>query len=291
MFDKNIVIDMMHNRSMQFGGLGVLFVVFSIVVIPWITGTSPVEANYDKILQGPSAAAIFGTDEHGRDLFARVLYGGRTSMIIGFDVMVVTTLFGTVIGLFTGLYDKLDMWVMRFMDILMSFPALLLAIAILAILGQNPAGVVIALSVVYAPRTARVVRSVVLSLRETDYVASAMALGASTPRVLFLHILPGVIPALVVQETFLFAYAILGEAGLSFVGVGVQPPAPSWGNIMGDARALLREASWLMAFPGVAIMISVMSLNVLGDGLRDALSPRRVQSGGGDQSAEDIGGG
>jgi peptide/nickel transport system permease protein len=141
----------------------------------------------------------------------------------------------------------------------------------------NPFGVVIALSVVYTPRTVRVVRSVVLSTAEEVYVEAARAMGVPTGTILLRHILPGVIPSLVVQETFLFAYAILGEAGLSFVGVGIQPPQPSWGNIMGDARALLREAPWLLLFPGMGIMLTVLSLNLIGDGLRDALDPKRAR--------------
>jgi peptide/nickel transport system permease protein len=280
MFNRAFFSDMLHNRSLMLGTLGFLAMVLVVVVTPWIVTTSPTDMDYARILLVPSSEALFGTDDLGRDLFSRVMYGGRTSMSIGLQVMVLTTMFGTVIGLLTGYFDRVDMILMRLMDITMSFPALLLAIALLAIMGHNPLGVVIALTVVYSPRTARVVRSVVLSLREEDYVSSALAVGCATPRILLLHILPGVVPALVVQETFLFAYAILGEAGLSFVGVGVQPPAPSWGNIMGDARVLIREAPWLMMFPGAAIMFAVLSLNLLGDGLRDALSPRRVQTGG-----------
>jgi peptide/nickel transport system permease protein len=196
-------------------------------------------------------------------------------MMIGLQVMLVTMVLGTFTGLITGYFQRVDMLLMRFMDILMSFPSLLLAIAVLAVMGNNPVGVVIALSVVYSPRTARVVRSAVLSLREEMYVESAKAIGANTGRILLQYILPGVVPALVVQETFLFAYAILGEAGLSFVGVGIQPPTPSWGNILGDARVLIRQAPWLLFAPGLAIMLTVLSLNLVGDGLREALDPKR----------------
>jgi peptide/nickel transport system permease protein len=290
MFNRAFLSDLLHNRSLMLGSLGFVAMVLAVVAIPWLIATSPTDMDYAKILLVPSPQALFGTDDLGRDLFARVVHGGRTSMAIGLQVMVLTTVFGTLIGLLTGYFDRLDMFVMRLMDITMSFPALLLAIALLAIMGHNPLGVVIALTVVYSPRTARVVRSVVLSLREEDYVASALAVGCATPRILLRHILPGVVPALVVQETFLFAYAILGEAGLSFVGVGVQPPAPSWGNIMGDARVLIREAPWLMMFPGAAIMLAVLSLNLLGDGLRDALSPRRVQAGGRMEQPGGVGG-
>jgi len=157
----------------------------------------------------------------------------------------------------------------------MSFPSLVLALAILAALGSNMFNVVIALSIVYTPRTARVVRSTVLSIKDEFYVEAARGIGASTFRVLFFHVLPASMPSLIVQQTFVFAYAILGEAGLSFVGIGVQPPAPSLGNILGDARALIQTAPWLVFAPGVAIIIAVFSLNLVGDGMREVLDPKR----------------
>ncbi len=248
---------------------------FIIIITPLLLRTDPLTMDYGNILQPPSKNFLLGTDDLGRDLLARVIYGGQTSMMIGLQVMLLTAIFGTFIGLTTGYFQGLDMLIMRFMDILMSFPSLLLAIAVLAAMGNNPVGVVIALSVVYTPRTARIIRSAVLSLREEMYVESAKAVGARTGRILLTYILPGVVPALVVQETFLFAYAILGEAGLSFVGVGIQPPTPSWGNILGDARVLIREAPWLLFSPGLAIMLTVLSLNLVGDGLREALDPKR----------------
>lgn len=263
------------SRSLFLGSIGFLVIVFIIIITPFLLRTDPLTMDYGSILQPPSKDFLLGTDDLGRDLLARVIYGGQASMMIGLQVMLLTAIFGTFIGLTTGYFQGLDMLVMRFMDILMSFPSLLLAIAVLAAMGNNPIGVVIALSVVYTPRTARVIRSAVLSLREEMYVESAKAVGARTGRILLTYILPGVVPALVVQETFLFAYAILGEAGLSFVGVGIQPPTPSWGNILGDARVLIREAPWLLFSPGLAIMLTVLSLNLVGDGLREALDPKR----------------
>ena len=270
----------LQNHSLMWGSLAFIIMVGVVLVSPIFITTSPIDMDYTNILQRPGGEVVFGTDDLGRDIFVRVIYGAHTSLSIGLMVMITTTIFGTLIGLFSGYYDRVDQVAMRLMDIQMSFPALLLAIAILAILGNNPYGVVIALSIVYGPRTARVVRSVVLTTREEDYIMAAVAAGGNSWRILFMHVLPAVIPALVVQETFLFAYAILGEAGLSFVGVGVQPPSPSWGNIMGDARAMIREAPWILFFPGLAIMMAVISLNLMGDGLREALDPRRVRTAG-----------
>jgi peptide/nickel transport system permease protein len=167
------------------------------------------------------------------------------------------------------------MVIMRLLDVLMAFPALLLALAILAALGNSAINVVIALSLVYVPRTARIVRGEALVARELPYVEAARAAGASGVRILVRHVLPAVLPALMVQETFLFAYAILGEAGLSFVGVGIQPPAPSWGNILGEARGSFQQAPWLVAWPGLAVAATVLALNLMGDGLGQALDPRR----------------
>jgi peptide/nickel transport system permease protein len=263
--------------SLLVGSLVLAAVLLGIVLVPIFLRANPVLMDMARPLLQPSWTVLFGTDDLGRDLLSRVLHGGRTSLLIGLEVMILTGLFGTAIGLVTGYFERVDLVVMRLMDILMAFPSLLLAIAILTIMPGNPLGVVIALSVVYTPRTVRVVRSVVLSTAEEGYVEAARAVGVPTRKILVRHILPGVIPSLVVQETFLFAYAILGEAGLSFVGVGIQPPLPSWGNIMGDARALLREAPWLLFFPGMGIMLTVLSLNLIGDGLRDALDPKRAR--------------
>lgn len=266
---------LLQNSSLVFG-LG-LFVVMALLILlgPLLWTKSPTDMDYLRILSAPSLDVPFGSDDLGRDVLARVLYGGRTSLIIGAQVMLVTALLGTLVGLATGFSRTLDEAIMRFMDIFMAFPALLLALAILAALGNTPFNVVLALSLVYAPRTARIVRGQVLSLMEHTYVEASEALGARRWRTLFWHVLPGIVPVLIVQETFLFAYAILGEAGLSFIGVGIQPPTPSWGNILGDARVLIREAPWMLFFPGAAITLTVLSLNLLGDGLREVLDPKR----------------
>ena len=265
----------LRTRSLLVGSALFLILLLAILFFPLVAPLDPLTINYGEMLDGPSPRHPLGTDELGRDLLSRVIIGGRASLMIGLEVMILTAVFGTLIALAIGLFDAADMVVMRFMDIMMAFPSLLLAIALLAILRNSPLGVVIALTVVYTPRTVRVLRSEVLTLREQLYVEAARAVGVRTPTILVRHILPGIVPVLVVQETFLFAYAILAEAGISFVGVGVQPPQPSWGNILGDARAILSEAPWLVVFPGLAIMASVLSLNLIGDGLREVLDPKR----------------
>lgn len=266
---------LLRNSSLVLGALMFVFLASAMLVGPMLWHKVPTDMDYARILQGPSAAAPFGTDELGRDVLARVLYGGRTSITIGAQVMLITALAGTVLGLATGFSRVVDEMLMRVMDIFMAFPALLLALAILAALGNHPFNVVIALSLVYAPRTARIVRGQVVSLIENVYVEAAEALGGRRWRTLVRHVLPGIVPVLIVQETFLFAYAMLGEAGLSFVGVGIQPPTASWGNILGDARVLIREAPWMLFFPGLTITLTVLALNLLGDGLREVLDPKR----------------
>ena len=257
------------------GSILLVVLLTGLISAPLIWHLDPTHLDYAYILTGPSALYPFGTDELGRNLLARTVYGGYNSLYIGAAVMVVTAVIGTMIGLFAGTIRWLDGLLMRSMDILMAFPALLLALAILAALGNTAFNVVLALSLVYIPRTARIVRGEALVLREQVYVEAADALGASKFRILFLHILPGIIPALVVQETFLFAYAILGEAGLSFVGLGLQPPNPSWGNILGEARSSFQMAPWLVLFPGITLALTVLSLNLLGDGLSQAIDPKR----------------
>ena len=224
----------------------------------------------------PSLANFFGTDNFGRDIFSRVVFGARLSIEIGFVTVLLTAIFGTACGLAAGYFRRLDNLIMRVMDALMAFPALLLAIAITAALGPSAFNVVVALAAVYTPRTARVVRASVLVVREADYVHAAQAVGASHLRIMLQHILPNSMAPLVVQLTFVFAYAVIAEAVLSFLGMGPPPPTPSWGNIISDGKDYIREASWIALFPGLAIATTVLGLNLLGDGLRDVLDPRMV---------------
>jgi len=259
----------------QVGAVLLALTVLILAVGPFFYRIDPNALDYNAILTSPSPRHILGTDALGRDLAARLLAGGRNSLLIGLWTMVATGIAGTLLGLISGASRRLDPYVMRFLDVMMAFPPLLLALVILAVLGNSAVNVVIALSFTYTPRTARIVRGEALVVRDLDYVEAARAIGASPGRIILRHLLPGLLPPLIVQQTFLFAYAILGEAGLSFVGVGIQPPSASWGNILGEARAIFQQAPWLVVFPGFAVALTVLSLNLLGDGLSDLFNPRR----------------
>jgi len=222
----------------------------------------------------PSDAFWFGTDNLGRDMFRRVVHGARLSLSIGFGVVLLNAVFGVVLGAAAGYFQKLDGPLMRLADSLMAFPAVLLAIGIAAVLGPSAMTAVIALSVVYIPRTARIVRASVLVVREMEYVQAAIALGASHWRILRRHVMPNCMAPLIVQLSFVFAYAVLSEAVLSFLGLGAPPTQPSWGILIAEGRTYIREAAWITAIPGAAIAMTVLGLNLLGDGLRDVLDPR-----------------
>jgi peptide/nickel transport system permease protein len=241
---------------------------------------APEKMNVRARFRTPQWAFLLGTDNYGRDIWSRLLYGSRLSLSIGFAVVLVTGAAGTCIGLLAGYFKRLDGPLMRLMDALMAFPAILLAIAIASALGPSAINAVIALSAVYTPRTARIVRGSVLVVREMDYVQAAVASGARHGWVIWRHILPNSMAPLIVQLTFIFAYAVLAESILSFLGVGPPPPTPSWGSMIAEGQAYLREAPLMALFPGIAIAVTAMGLNLLGDGLRDVLDPRlKVQHG------------
>ncbi len=257
-----------------------LFGVIAVIAItaPWITTADPQRLSMRNKFLPPGEAWVFGTDNFGRSLWSRVVWGAQLSMIIGASVVGLNAVFGTLIGALAGYFRRLDNALMRVNDALMAFPAILLAIAVTSVLGPSTLNVILALSIVYIPRTARIVRSSVIVLREMEYVQAAVAAGAGHWRILRHHILPNAMAPMIVQLSFLFAYAVLSEATLSFLGVGAVPPTPTWGNIMAEGRDFMREAPWIITIPGVALMITVMGLNLLGDGLRDVLDPRlRIQ--------------
>lgn len=263
---------------MLFGMTLTLAMVLIAVMAPLITTHDPYQTNVHIRLTPPSMEHFFGTDEYGRDLFSRVIYGSRVSMYVGVGVVIITTLAGTCIGLISGYFRRLDGILMRLMDALMAFPSILLAIAILAAMGPNVNNVIFALSIVYTPRTARVVRGQVLSVREEAYVESARAVGLGDFRIIYRYIFPNILAPLIVQATFVLALAIIVEAGLSYVGAGTPPPTPSWGNILSDGRPHIYRAAWMTTIPGLFIMVSVLGLNIFGDGLRDVLDPRQRKS-------------
>jgi peptide/nickel transport system permease protein len=230
--------------------------------------------------KAPQWGMPFGTDNYGRDIWSRAVFGARLSLAIGLAVVVVTGTLGTAIGILAGYFKRLDGILMRTMDALMAFPAILLAIAIAAALGPSAINAVIALAVVYTPRTARIVRSTVLVVREMEYVQAARACGARDFWIIWHHVLPNSMAPLLVQLTFIFGYAVLAEAILSFLGVGPPPPTPTWGNMIAEGKDYLREAMHIALFPGLLVAITCLGLNLLGDGLRDVLDPRlRVQHG------------
>jgi peptide/nickel transport system permease protein len=225
-------------------------------------------------LKQPSAEFWFGSDMLGRDVYSRVLYGARVSLAIGIAVALFSTFVGLAIGLVTGFIRWLDAIVMRIMDGLMSIPPVLLAIALMALTRASIENVILAITLAEVPRVVRLVRSLVLSLREEPYVEAAIAAGTSLPRILVRHILPNTVAPLLVQGTYVCASAMITEAILSFIGAGTPPNIPSWGNIMAEARSLFQIAGYLILFPGICLSLTVLAVNLLGDGMRDALDPR-----------------
>ncbi|HEX7441448.1 MAG TPA: ABC transporter permease [Caldimonas sp.] len=241
---------------------------------PWITPYDPMALKILDRLQSPRAAHWFGTDELGRDVFSRVVFGARYSLLIGALVVLISTVGGVLLGLAAGFFRRLDGPVMRLVDAMMSFPDILLAIALVAVLGASMTNVILALAIVYTPRIARVVRASTLVVRELLFIEAARALGISTWRILFIHILQNIASPILVQATFIFAYAVLAEAGLSFLGVGVPPVLPTWGSMISSGQQFAHQAIWLVVFPGLAIILSALSLQMVGDGFRDLLDPK-----------------
>jgi peptide/nickel transport system permease protein len=266
------------NRSVVAGALILLVFIAAALLAGVLSSYNPTRLSPALRLKPPSAAHILGTDEFGRDVWSLVLHGSRISLLVGVSTMLLTSLGGIVVGLVAGYSRRLDIVVMRVMDGLMAFPAILLAIALMAVRGPGVWNVIFALSIVYMPRTAMLIRSTVLSIRELDYIQAARALGREDAAIALRHILPNCVGPLLVQGSFIFAYAILAEAILGFLGVGVPPYVPSWGNVIASGKNVIREAFWVSLFPGVALTLAGLSLNLLGDGLRDLLDPRlRVQ--------------
>jgi peptide/nickel transport system permease protein len=250
----------------------VLIAIFGRAIAPY--GIN--EINIADRLAPPSAAHWFGTDDLGRDVFSRVIVAARVSLQVGFIAVGFALVIGVPIGLVAGYYrGAVDSVLMRAMDILFSFPAILLAIAILAVLGPGIRNAMIAIGLVYTPIFARITRGSVLVVSEEVYVRAARSLGAGSGRVLFRHVLPNVLAPIIVQTTLSLAFAILSEAALSFLGLGVQPPEPAWGRMLSEGRDFIQHAPWMGIFPGVAILVTVMAFNFVGDGLRDALDPKQ----------------
>ena len=244
------------------------------VIAPWLGTTDPQAVSPIQRLKRPSAEFWFGTDMLGRDVYSRVIYGARVSLAVGLSVALLSALVGLAIGLVTSYLRWVDAIVMRIMDGLMSIPSVLLAIALMALTKASIENVILAITLSEVPRVVRLVRGLVLSLREQPYVEAAVAAGTTLPRILVRHILPNTVAPLLVQGTFIAASAMITEAILSFIGAGTPPNIPSWGNIMAEARSLFQIAGYLILFPGIFLSLTVLAVNLLGDGMRDALDPR-----------------
>ena len=263
--------------TMVIGGVLLFAIVFISVFAPWLWTVDPTAIAPAKRTRPPSAVFWFGSDMLGRDIYSRVFYGGRVSLIVGFAVAFCSGVVGLLIGLVSGFVRWLDGLIMRIMDGLMSIPPILLAIALIALTRGSVGNVVLAITVAEIPRTSRLVRGVVLSLRDQPYVEAAIASGTRIPLIIWRHILPNTLAPLMVQATYVCASAMITEAILSFIGAGTPPIIPSWGNIMAEGRALWQVKPYIVFFPAIFLSITVLAVNLLGDGLRDALDPRMAK--------------
>ena len=265
------------NPTIVVGGLLLTLIALAAVFAPWLWTVDPQALAPARRVRPPSELYWFGTDDLGRDVYSRVIYGARTSLVVGAAVALVATLLGVVVGVVSGFVRWLDPIVMRIIDGLMSIPSVLIAIALLGVARGSIANVIIAIALAEFPRVARLVRGVVLSLREQTYVSAAVACGSSPLRIMLRHILPNAMDPIIIQATYIGASAIVTEAVLSFLGVGTPQIIPSWGNIMAEGRALWQVKPYIVFFPSVFHCVTVLAVNLLGDGLRDLLDPRSTK--------------
>ncbi|MEU1966360.1 ABC transporter permease [Micromonospora sediminicola] len=272
------VLEALRRDPLAVGGTVVLLVLIVVGVAgPWLAPSGVNDVDVDQMLRPPSGAHPFGTDELGRDVLSRVLVAARVSLEVGVVSVGIALVAGVTLGLFAGYYRGwLDSVLMRAMDVLFAFPVLLLAVAIVAVLGPGLLTAMVAIGVVYTPIFARITRAGVLSVREQVFVRAAVSIGASDLRIMRRHVLPNIAAPLIVQTSLSLAFAILSEAALSFLGLGIQPPAPAWGRMLFDGRGFVTDAWWLGVFPGAAIFLTVLAFNLVGDALRDVLDPRQL---------------
>ncbi|MGF2615099.1 ABC transporter permease [Rossellomorea vietnamensis] len=263
------------NKTALVGSLIVLFFVILAVTGPFIAPQGINEQDMAKRLQAPSAEHWLGTDDFGRDILSRIIHGARISLTVGFFAVVGSAVAGSILGIVAGYYGRwVDTIISRIFDILLAFPSILLAIAVVAALGPSLRNALIAIAIINIPNFGRLIRSRVLSVKQEEYVMAAKAIGMSDKRILFSHVLPNSMAPIIVQGTLAIATAILEAAALGFLGLGAQPPDPEWGKMLSDARRYMLDAPWTMIFPGLAIMLTVLGFNLMGDGLRDALDPK-----------------
>ncbi len=265
---------LLRHKAFMVGAILFVVVAFVAIFAALLTDADPNRMAVRFRFRPPSGDFLFGTDNLGRSILARIFYGAQLSLGIGLAVVIMNAVFGVALGAASGYFKRLDNMLMRVTDALMAFPPVLLAMGIAAALGPSSMTAAIALAAVYIPRTARIVRASVLVVREMEFVQAALAMGASNWRILRKHVLPNCMAPLIVQLTFVFAYAVVTEATLSFLGLGSPPPTPTWGNMIAEGRQYIRDANWITLIPGLALAVTVLSLNLLGDGLRDVLDPR-----------------
>jgi peptide/nickel transport system permease protein len=257
--------------------IGFFFIALLLIVAvaaPFLTRVSPQSLNpVDKLLP-PGGKYVFGTDNFGRDVFSRVVYGARTSLTGGAGVVLLSTVLGVLIGAVAGYFRKTEAWLMRLVDVMMAFPPLLLALVLVSILGRGMTNVIVAVGVTYLTRTVRVVYALTLKIREEPYIEAAIASGVKEFDVVTRHVIPNMLSPIIVQATFTLAFSLLDLAALDFLGLGIPPAIPSWGNMLSEGRMYLTRAPWLLIFPGASIVVTVLSFNLVGDVLRDRLDPQ-----------------
>ncbi len=269
------LLQQLYKRKISFAGfVFIVALALSALLAPWVSGSDPLEINPIDRLQSPSASHWFGTDNFGRDTWSRVIYGARMTVITGLGVVIFAIFFGVLFGTLSAYYQGLGLVLMRMVDVMMAFPPLLLALVLVSILNPSVINVIIAVGITYLTTTARIIYSLTLKLREEPFVEAIISAGAGHFRVIARHIIPNLISPIIVQATFIFAFALLQTAALDFLGVGLPPEIPSWGNMLTEARMYITRAPWLLFFPGIMIVLTVLSLNLVGDVLRDRLDPR-----------------
>ncbi|UAL48360.1 ABC transporter permease [Sutcliffiella horikoshii] len=272
---KDIIYKLFKNKAAVAGGIIILFYLAVAAFAPWLAPYDPYEINLDNRMQSPSIDHWMGTDDKGRDILSRIIYGSRLSMGVGFASVLFGAVFGIVLGLVAGYYGRwVDSIVMRIIDVMLAFPGILLALAIISALGPSLINVTIAVGVFSVPLFARIVRGSTLEVKKLEYIDAIRSLGARDITIIFIHILPNILSPIIVQGSLRLATAILSAAGLSFLGLGAQPPSPEWGTMLSSGRDFLFSAPYMALFPGLAISILVLGFNIFGDGLRDALDPR-----------------
>jgi peptide/nickel transport system permease protein len=263
------------SSNLVVGAVILALIVLSALLAPQISPYDPIDQDFVSQLQPPSASHLFGTDEFGRDIFSRVVYGARVALRVGVLADTIATALGVLLGVLAGFFGgRLDALITRLIDVMLAFPYLLLAMIVVAILGPGLNNAMVAIAIVYTPQIARVVRGVVLSVKEQEFIEAARAMGTGVVRTLDRHILPNIVSPIIVMATLTVGFMIVETAGLSFLGLGASPPTPEWGSMLATGRAFMLTSPWIATFPGLAILVTVVAFNLIGDGLRDLLDPR-----------------